>query len=369
MLRLLAVVFLLLLLLGATGCQVAGEDIYCVPVDKLLYGFRAVPRIRMGTYASSTIGTRFPNSAALGRHGYKYSWSEKNGIVYTCKAGHIDIAHLRKSADWAAFLAAKTFRKLMNNETEFSFKFKEASLYFVELSYPESWKELPRKDKEQIAYDISIELGQHFAYTATTWHEIITWFGYKCTGLYSEFPSAFSWEDTFSNLLGTYIGVLALRDGEHPFNKAMTLAIDEKLEKLDVQPSRTARSASDKVRGQWFSGGLFFFVEMKKRNLDIGLDDGFVTPWIVSSISECEGAEVKSLPVPNPDLSEYGFSVKFEIEPREWEKNAVLAIVYPDRSERRKRLEPVIHFDTIMDYIREDAVQKYGPDVGINHSR
>ena len=356
MLRLSAVTFLSLLLLGAIGCHGGG--------------FNIKPRTRRGSYASSTIGTDFLNAEDLGRHGYIFNPLEGNGIVYTCKAGHIDIAHLRKNADWTAFLAAKTFKQLMENKTKFSFKLKEPSRYFVKLTYPEGWKDLPQEEKEHIAHNISIKLGQYFAYTATTWHEILTWFGYKCTGLYSEYPSAFTWEDVFSNLLGTHISVLALRDTEHTFDEAMTLALDRELKKLDIQPGRTARRAAKKVRGLWFSGGFLLFVDMKKRNFDIGLDDGFITPCLVPSLRECKRAKAQPYPVPNLDfLSEYGFSVKLEIEPREWEKNKILRIAYPNRKGRRKRLEPVIHFAPIMAYIKEDAEKKYGPDVGLSCSR
>lgn len=325
------------------------------------------PRTRMGSYPSSTVGTNFLGLEKLGLHTYRFSLSEKNGILYTCKAGHIDTAHLRKAADWTAFIAVKTFEKLKENETEFSFKLMEPSQYHVEITYPENWKDLSEKEKEDIAFDISIRLGEYFVFTATTWHEMITWFGYKCTGIfYSEFPSAFTWEDTFSNLLGTHIAAVALRDAEHTYNEAVTLAFERELEKLDAQPSRIAKRAAKKVRGTWFSGDLIFFINMKKRHFDIGLDDGFVTPSIVPSVSGCEGAEAQPYPAPNLYfLSEYGFSVKFEIEPRVREKEKILRIVYPDGGERKERLEPVIHFAPIMAYIKEDAVKRYGHDVDL----
>lgn len=325
------------------------------------------PRFRMGSYPSSTLGTTFLGPEHLGQHGYRYSQSERKGIVYTCEAGHIDIAHLRKCADWTAYLAAKTLKQLMNNETEFSFKLYEPSVYFVKLTYPENWQELPQKEKEQITHDIAIGLGAYFAYTATTWHEIITWFGYKCSGIYAEFPSAFTWEDGFSNLLGAYLGAQALRDTEHTFDEAMTSGIDQELKKLGIQPSRVSRRAAKKVRGRWFSGDLLFFINMKKRNFDTGLDDGFVTPSLIPALSECEGAEAQPYPVPNLDfLSEYGFSMKLEIEPRELEKDKILRVVYPDGKERKKRLEPVAHFVSIMDFIKKDAIKKYGHDVDLN---
>ena len=183
-------------------------------------------------------------------------------------------------------------------------------------------------------------------------------------GFYPEFHSAFSCEDTFSDILGSHIGVLALQDAEHAFGQAATLALDRELKKLGVQARHTAIGATKMVKGQWFSGGLLF-VDTKRRNFDIGLNDGLVTPWIVPTVSECREAKVQSYRAPNPDfISEYGFSLKFEMEPREWEKGKILRIVYPEANERRKRLQPIIHFAPIMDYIKKDAARRYGHHVG-----
>jgi hypothetical protein len=328
------------------------------------------PRGRIACYASATLRTNFIDPENLGPHGYRFNWLEKNGIVYTCRAGHVDIAHVRKNVDWTAFLAAKTLEKLRNNETAFSFKLREPSLYFVQLSYPKNWDDLSQAERENIAYDVSIRLGQYFTYTATTWHEILTWYGYKAVGFYPEFPSAFSWEDTFSNVLGTRIGAMALRDAEHGFNEAVTLILDRELRKLGVQTRRTAKLAAEKVRGKWFSTDLLFFVQIMGRNFDIGLDDGSVTAWIIPSVSGCEAAEAQTYPVPNLDfLSQYGFSMKLEIEPREWEKGKILKAAYPDGKKRKKRIEPIVHFATIMDHIKAEAAEKYGYDVALHHPR
>lgn len=327
------------------------------------------PRPELGAYPSPTLKTTFLAREDLGKHGYKSSRSEKSGIIYTCKAGHIDIYHLREAADWTAYLADKTFEHLEKNETEFSFKLKEGSLCFVKLIEPENWKDLPQNDKERIARDISLKIGQYLAYTAGTWHEILTWFGYKSRGFYTEFPSAFSWEDNFSNLLGSYIAVLALQDTEHTFDEAMTLAIDQELQNLDVQSKRIARYASEKVKGLWYSGNFLFFVKMKKRHFDIGLDDGFVTPVIVPGMCECEGAQAQPYPVPTIDsLSEYGFSMEVELEPRVWETNKILSIVYQDDKERKNRIEPDKDFASIMAYIKEDASKRFGYDVDLSNT-
>jgi hypothetical protein len=146
---------------------------------------------------------RFIGPDDLGPHCYWLDGTEDNGILYTCRAGHIDIAHVRKAADWTGFLAALTLECLQEGRTAFQFKLREPSRYFVELTYPQGWDALPADEKERVAREVSRQLGQYLAYTAMTWHEILTWFGFKPKGYRSEFPSAFSWEDNYSNLLGT----------------------------------------------------------------------------------------------------------------------------------------------------------------------
>jgi len=326
---------------------------------------RNPPRIRLSCYASSTIGTTFSDPEHLGIHSYRGSKSERNGIVYTCQGGHIDIGHLRKGADWTAFLAERTFDQLDRDRTKFSFKLYEPSKYFVHVTYPDNWRTLPEQERDRIAREVSIKLGQYFSFIGCTWHEILTWFGYRPFALYPEFPSSFSWEDTYSNLLGTHIAAAALQDTEHEFDEAMTLALSRELEALDAQPRKTAIRASEKMRGKWFSGDILFLINIKGRNLDIGLGDGLVTPWIVPSLDECPGAQPKDYPAPNLDcLGEYGFSARLEIEPKETEKRKILKIVYPDSKKRGKRIEPAVDFAAIMGYIEQDAEEKFGRDVG-----
>jgi len=364
-----------LLLILTTGCQEAltwaGANLYQAQTKDpefktaaqlVLEGFDAGPRIRVGYLPSPTLGTVFSGPDDLGQHGYRPNLSERNGIVYTCKAGAIDIGHARKAADWTVFLAAKTFKQIMKDETEFSFRLYEPSRYYVRLTYPDNWKDSSRQDRERIAYEISAGLGRYMAFTAVTWHEIITWFGFKSKGLEPEYDSAFTWEETFSNLFGTHIAALAFEDTEHTYNEAVTLAFDHELRRLDAQPAEVSRRASESVKGPWFTGD-FYWIAMKKRNFDLGLDDGFVTPLLIPSVSECEGAQAVPYPVPGLEfVSEYGFSVRFEIKPNIWEANAILDIITPEGDRRKKRVEPVIHYPLIMTHIRKQAIKRYGSD-------
>jgi hypothetical protein len=335
----------------------------CTAEQLVRTGLDAKPRVRLGYVPRPKLGTKFLGRQDLGQHGYGPNLSERNGLVYTCKAGHIDIAHVRKAADWTVFLAAKTFHEIIENEEDFSFKMYEPSRYCVQLTYPENWNDMSKEVRERIAYRTSIALGQYLAFAGLTWHEIMTWFGYRAKGLVSERPSAFTWEDTFSNLFGIHVAVLAFKDAQHPYNEAVTRILDRELQRLEVQPGYISKSATESVRGAWFTME-FFHTVMKKRNFDLGLDDGFVTPTLIPSVCGCEGVKAQSLPIPNLEsLSDYGFSVTLEIEPNIWEDDIILDIINHDGNRRSRRIEPAIHFAPIMDYIRTDAVNKYGPDM------
>jgi Protein of unknown function (DUF4056) len=313
------------------------------------------PRHRLGCYPTSTPGTRFISSDKLGQHGYGFSPFERNGITYTCDGGHIDITHLRIGADNTRYVTDKVYNCLMEGRSEFSFGLAgDKSKHLVKISYPENWGQ---SDKERIAREVSQQLGQYLAFTATTWHEMLTWYGYQTMAVFPEFASAFSWEDIYSNLLGTYLSVIAMRNTELDFNQAMTAALDKELIKLGGLSGRQARDAAEMMRGRWFKGSLL--VTMKKRNLDIGLDDGYVTPITVPGF--CKTDQVVLYPVPSSDVSRYGFSMDYEIFPREYEKKKLLRIVYPHRM--GKTIKPAIHFAPIMARIKKSAVRKYGTEV------
>ncbi len=333
------------------------KKISCAALITFLSGCATIegPRNMMGLLPSPTLGTNFAGPVESNPH---FRIQKTRSMLYTLKGGQIDLSHLINAANWTIYLTNRTYGHLIKNEEQFSFKLAEPSRYFVEIKYPENWSSLPENERNDIASQISIALGQHFAFTAVTWHEILTWFGYKSTLIFSEYSSAFSWEDSFSNLLGCHVGAKALQDKEHSSDEALQLAIDNELDLLQVQPKSFARQASKAVKGRWYSGDFLFFVSIDKRNFDIGLD-GFVTPWVVPEIST---EQPQPYPVPNLDcLSRYGFSLKLEIEPREAERNKILRIIYPDK--QGNRIQPYMHFAPIMEKIRQQAVKKYGEDV------
>lgn len=376
LLKIYRIITILIVLLSASGCGSIATLVSSVVKQNAGINYRTYssgnwtfnglntkipPRGRSGFYPTTVSGSKYPEPDKLGVHGYCLNFSEKNGIVYTCSGGHIDIGHVRKLADWTGFLAAKSLEQIEKRNTKFKFKLYEPSVYFVTLNYPENWESYSESEKESIAREVSINLGKYLAFNAGTWHEMLTWFEYRPKGFKSEFPSAFSWEDEYSNLLGVLLAEKALRNNTLGFNSSITLYLDEALKELNVQSGKTAWLVTEKMKWKWFSKE-FLFTKIKKRNFDTGLDDGFVSPCPVPDIPVCNGAKIKPLEVPDlKNIGKYGFSVKIEIEPREWEKNIILRIVYPQKDKKTKKIEPAIHFPVIMKYIENEARSR--PDI------
>jgi len=307
------------------------------------------PRPRMGSYPASLLPTKFLDVNGLGNHCYGIGLTENNGLVYTGKGGHIDIAHLRIAADNTRSLYDKVRGHLLNNDTNFTFKLNvEPSSYYVEVEYPSYWQNIPQKYRGKIADKMSLELSQYFTYTMTTWHEVLTWFGYKCLFFLPEESSAFSWEDIYSNILGTRLGAEALEDSADGYDQAMTILLKKELENLQAQPRTTSKQAAREIASR------AMLVDLRK-NTDIGLYDGLVTPTLAPGI--CQGTRPQSLPVPTlNEVYKYGFAINLEIRPKEFERGKILRIIYPEG--KGEIVRPSEHLPIVMHYIEKDAMKK-----------
>ncbi len=350
----------------AAGCQVLPDKGMSGPAsDVVVTGFNIPPRLRTGFSPCAIIGTDFIGGD-LGTHGYYFRLSEKNGMVYTSRAGHIDTVHVRIAADWTAYLTAKSYQHLMRGDPSFSYKLlADRSRHTVNISYPANWQTLPPEQQRRDAREAALTMGPYLAFTMVSWHEIITWYGFHCVGVVPESYSAFSWEDSYSNLLGTIIAVRALRDTKHSYDEAMSIALDEELRALGVQPGSVSKQASESVRGKWYIGHLGPLLRVMKRNCDIGADDGYVTPVLVPNLPGVAAAEPMSYRIPTLDaLSQYGLRASVEIEPHEWERGKVFRIVYPDG--RGTQIYPATHFAPIQARIHQEITDKYGSEMAAN---
>ncbi len=316
------------------------------------------PRMRVSPYFGSLVGLNYTSIDDLGDHDYDSSLGENNGLVYTARAGYIDLGHLRESADRVRYIFEISQYHIQRHDSEYSFEVIESATYHVHLVYPPHWDRLNTDQQARIAREVAIDVGHYAAHLSTVWHEIVSWFGYSSTGFISEKPSSFSWEDGYSDLFGTNIAAAVLK-ADKPYNEGMTEFIRREIEKLDPLPAEAARKATEMIHGEWYSG-RYPFLNMKKRNFDVGLDDGEITPFRVPGIAD--GAPEVRCPAPRMDaLHRNGFKMTLTMTPKEMEKNKILEIVYPDGD--GTTLEPAVHFPVIIAHIRKEAIKDSGKDV------
>jgi hypothetical protein len=128
--------------LGALLCGILATFMAGCSGPAVLLGFKDSmhsPRIRMSCYATASVGTVWVDPNKIGTHNYRSGRTEKDGILYTCRGGHIDTPHVRKAADWTAYLAWKALERIKKDDKQFSFKLWEPSRYYVTIEYPPNW--------------------------------------------------------------------------------------------------------------------------------------------------------------------------------------------------------------------------------------
>jgi len=245
------------------------------------------PRDRLGALPYPGPMTLYESAdpAALGQHRYesKPRWfhtdETEHGIIYTTRAGFVDLAHMRITIDLARYCTEHVRRAIRNGASSVPLETLEGSVFFVNLHFPDNWP--PRADDPRelaIADEVAIRTGQRIAYRMMVWHEFITWFGYRSVAFLDESPSAFTYDDTMSHVIGLRVAGRALRDKSpgRSYDEAVTLALNDELANLGaVSPAETDRAADAVERTWWTLSGT------STRNLAIGLDDDPIRPWLV----------------------------------------------------------------------------------------
>lgn len=288
------------------------------PAGGLDFGkFNELPKARMGGLPYPGAFTFFEpvNPNDLGDHAYASPSGrpEKDrGMVYTCRGGFIDIAHARKTIDLCKYAAVRFELALLNDWTAFKIKSREPSLYVVRLRYPDFWKSLPAAEKQRVARELSIRLGQRMAMLMVTWHEVLTWHGYKASGILSEQQSAFTYDDTGTHAFGVLVGGRALRDSRE-WDQAVTAAMTTRLRELGAVGASETSLAAQWVEGTWWSG-----FEPLKRHVESGLDRPF-DAWIVRGLPFCPGAVPNRYQLPEmADVlgADFRGLVRIDIDPK-----------------------------------------------------
>jgi hypothetical protein len=358
----------LLVLVFAVGCRggvsmsVEGAD-QPEPAAGIDFGkFNKTPKPRIGSLPWPGAFTLFElaDPDHLGHHAYDEETAGEpeqiRGILYTCRGGFIDIAHTRKSADLCKYAAVRIEFALMNDWTALKLKSLEPSVYVLHLNYPPFWKSLSADEKQRLARELSIRLGQRVALVMITWHEVLTWFGYKATIVLPERQSAFTYDDVSSHAIGVMVGGRALRDPDHDWDTAVTLAINAALRELGVVTPDQAMVAIDKVKDAWWRG-----FEPLKRQFELGWQQP-TEAWIVRDLPFCHDAQPYRFELPrHDDVMGRDFTglLRIEIEPNVLESGKIRGVI-PGKP-------PVVdvdkHLPIIMDHMRQWHVERSGEQV------
>jgi hypothetical protein len=250
------------------------------------------PTERFGTLPTPWTGFFLRNEILdvgdQGQHNYQTHSGESKGIGYTCDIGFIDLDHVRDGIDRTAYLYSVFLQALRLQQPEVSFaSYDGAARYRVHFTRPLTTDELYSKTPE-----IALGLAQRYAFLVLTWHEVLTWFGYRTVFLFPEQVSAFTYEDTVSNLIGTQVAATALTMPDIPFDQAATRALAQKLDALHLQSRNTTFDAMDKVKDLWWDSHSAwpFNHFVLRRDIDIGLNGQPIIPWLVPDVPACPAA-------------------------------------------------------------------------------
>jgi hypothetical protein len=222
---------------------------------------------------------------------------ENNGVLYTCRGGFVDTAHIRDYTDWTFYVALRVARSLPEGST-IEVPGDGAARRVVLRPVP---PELVAKRGRLATAGI---LAQWIVHRIAVWHEIASWYGVEGVKGFSEKGSAFSPEDLYSNILGIKIGA-ALASDQVPrtleeYNLAVDAWISAVLRRLDVLPRPAARAAMKAVDGLWWDSNKFLPdpTTVRRRHMDIGsrqaawlLEDGLPHERVPAVVKEpCEEA-------------------------------------------------------------------------------
>lgn len=311
--------------------------------------FAGLPRARMGCLPFPGLMTLYATAGAegLGEHGYSADRGEASrGIVYTTRGGFLDVAHIRNSIDTTAYIHARVSHALREGWGCVRFRLHEPSVYEVTLTEPDSWAGMSPAERARVVDEAALRLSQRLALEAMTWHEILTWYGYKSTGLISEAGSAFTYEDGPSHAVGVLIAGEALRRGGD-FNAEVTLLLDQTLEELGMVGPEELAEAVRAVDGDWWSGG-----KARRRHLETGLERGGITPWVVEGVAFADPAGPVTWDIPTMDDvfgHDCGVLESVAIRPKVFEEGKIMRRL----GDGAERVRPRRDFPVLIADIRE----------------
>ena len=304
----------------------------------------------------------------LGQHSYYKQdlTPELNGLIYTCRGGFMDVAHLRDNADRTAYLYVR-IRRVLGSGAIITLS-DEGATRQVWLRPFES--DLDESQRNELA----LLLSQRIAFDLSVWHEVATWYGYESVPGFSERLSGFSPEDLYSNIVGTFIGAEALRSGAD-YNAAVTAEIANTLQDLIPLPPGQTKRTLDMVDGIWWDSRKLLPDNrmVTRRNMDIGET---MMPWLVPDAYSpyCSGRPEGPLPQYLPAIGPGGIDLRELYEIRYAVDRSVMpTFPLPDVSRDYVSNRDI---PAVIKHVRREIIAMFGPygdkpgvdlmDMGIN---
>ena len=195
------------------------------------------------------------------------------GTLYTTRGGFLDISHIRNAVDLTRFCYVHIRASFRAGLYDVELLSAEPDIYHVTLRPPPQWRDLdpdqiPVEIDDQI-HDAAIQIAGRIAYLMTTWHEVLTFFGYKGTGLITERPSAFSYDDAASHRVGVEVAMRALEHQLVPteFDEFVTKELRGYLTELGVVDAEEMVRRVEAAEGKFWRGSDPYL-----RVVDLGQD-------------------------------------------------------------------------------------------------
>jgi hypothetical protein len=287
---------------------------------------------------------------------------ENNGLVYTCRSGFIDVAHLRDYADMTVYLAAKIERQM---DTGGVIELADQGGKRRILLQPIGAERITDVGRRRL----TVALAQWLVFQISTWHELASWYGYAPVPYWPEEMSAFSPEDLYSSLLGIKLagGIILFHDtsDDIEYEHAMNAWIKMALARIQTTTKESATAAINAVDGRWWDSSkrLPDSQLLLRRNFDAG---PWLEPWLVPMAFSPE-------PGPSVGCDDAGPPLRLRSPSRfqgvRFEHDATLeidvgyrvadnAFPFPRRGTRRITQAD---FPSIIERTRRQAVVAFGP--------
>jgi Protein of unknown function (DUF4056) len=187
----------------------------------------------------------FLEPGSLGSHAFKSALdADISGILYTGRAGFVDLGHLRETCD----ITKSVFDQLISTAGVPSIVSSKNGTATI----------------KNCTSDL-LTLAQAITYDEAKGHELVSFWQMSVGG----HNSSFSPEDLCSNFLGTVVARRAIIKGGN-FNSTVTAEIDKLLTDLDVQTVAESLNSFNRIKNRWVnytdSGSFKDIRYLKRRN-------------------------------------------------------------------------------------------------------